>query len=188
MHMPPILTLQPLKFVGRGILLGMCQTYQILNIITFIFKQLLAFMSLKEGGPIQIYSWFFTFIKLKLIPYFMKWVFKKYGIDFINGQRQQLQENAFQPGDTQLVKRHTLTLVKHVVCRSLSETSYLDILNCPYRGTRRGVTAPRHPGGVCSVYLLNSGKESSYLSNHMFRTTVLSHHTQFPDLISKLGI
>lgn len=70
MHMPPILTLQPLKFVGRGILLGMCQTYQILNIITFIFKQLLAFMSLKEGGPFfltlyQIYSqWFFTFIKL----------------------------------------------------------------------------------------------------------------------------
>lgn len=118
----------------------------------------------------------------------MKLVFRKYGIDFINGQRQQLQENAFQPGDTQLVKRHTLTLVKHVVCRSLSETSYLDILNFPYRGTRRGVTAPRHPGGVCSVYLLNSGKESSYLSNHMFRTTVLSHHTQFPDLISKLGI
>lgn len=39
----------------------------------------------------------------------MKLVFKKYGIDFINGQRQQLQENAFQPGDTQLVKRHTLT-------------------------------------------------------------------------------
>lgn len=31
MHMPPILTLQPLKFVGRGILLGMCQTYQILK-------------------------------------------------------------------------------------------------------------------------------------------------------------
>lgn len=110
----------------------------------------------------------------------MKLVFKKYGIDFINGQRQQLQENAFEPGDTQLVKRHTLTLVKHIVCRSLSETSYLDILNCPYWGTRRGVTAPRHPGGVCSVYLLNSGKESSYLSNHMFRTTVLSHHTQFP--------
>lgn len=118
----------------------------------------------------------------------MKLVFRKYGIDFINGQRQQLQENAFQPGDTQLVKRHTLTLVKHVVCRSLSETSYLDILNFPYRGTRRGVTAPRHPGGVCSVYLLNSGKESSYLSNHMFRTTVLSHHSQFPDLISKLVI
>lgn len=63
MHMPPILTLQPLKFVGRGILLGMCQTYQILNIITFIFKQLLAFMSLKEGGP------FFNFISNLLMVF-----------------------------------------------------------------------------------------------------------------------
>lgn len=77
----------------------------------------------------------------------MKLVFRKYGIDFINGQRQQLQENAFQPGDTQLVKRHTLTLVKHVVCRSLSETSYLDILNFPYRGTRRDCDSAEAPRG-----------------------------------------
>lgn len=41
----------------------------------------------------------------------MSW--EKKMVDFIKGQGQQLQENAFHPGDTQLVKRHTLTLVKH---------------------------------------------------------------------------
>lgn len=64
------------------------------------------------------------------------------------------------------MKRGTLflSLFKLNVCISLGETSYLDILNCPLLRARRGLTAPRHPGGVCSVYLLNSGKESSYLS------------------------
>lgn len=47
MHMTPILTLQPLKNGERGILLGMCQTYQLSKII----RQLLAFITLKEVEP-----------------------------------------------------------------------------------------------------------------------------------------
>lgn len=73
MHMPPILTLQPLKFVGRGILLGMCQTYQILKYHHFHIQAIAGIHEFKGRWTIfltlfQIYSWFFTFIKLKLIP------------------------------------------------------------------------------------------------------------------------
>lgn len=73
MHMPPILTLQPLKFEGRGILLGMCQTYQILKYHHFHIQAIAGIHEFKGRWTIfltlyQIYSWFFTFIKLKLIP------------------------------------------------------------------------------------------------------------------------
>lgn len=73
MHMPPILTLQPLKFVGRGVLLGMCQTYQILKYHHFHIQAIAGIHEFKGRWTIfltlyQIYSWFFTFIKLKLIP------------------------------------------------------------------------------------------------------------------------
>lgn len=75
-------------------------------------------MSLKEGE-----TFFLTISNLILVVFHLHknkfynlskmCLGEKKMVDFIKGQRQQLQENAFHPGDTQLVKRHTLTLVKH---------------------------------------------------------------------------
>lgn len=68
MHMPPILTLQPLKFVGRGILLGMCQTYQILKYHHFHIQAIAGIHEFKgRWTKLNIkstLSGFFTFIKL----------------------------------------------------------------------------------------------------------------------------
>lgn len=64
MHMPPILTLQPLKFVGRGILLGMCQTYQILKYHHFHIQAIAGIHEFKGRWTI-----FFNFISNLLVDF-----------------------------------------------------------------------------------------------------------------------